>query len=252
MRIRTKREKIISSVINKCWKHLPSFIRTKQNHNFFRLHSYIAGKQNKNYLLFGSKIEFIHIPKTGGLSIKTALHNIDALEQSDGVHRPMSSQYDPKKINYVTCLREPVSRVFSLYKMGLRMGLAYPMYREAMSGLKSFIKSSTMKFECSNLQSRYCTLSPYKEKTNPEEAIKVLSDFKGVFIFEQIREDFDYLNLNLPHKNKHIYSKNIKSKDRELILSLNKTDQIIYDYFSKLNSEQRLRKLKSIISNTND
>ena len=80
----------------------------------------------------------------------------------------------------------------------------------------------------------------------------MLSDFKGVFIFEQIREDFDYLNLNLPHKNKHMYSKKIKSKDRELILSLNKTDQIIYDYFSKLNSEQRLRNLKSIISNTND
>ena len=252
MRIRTKREKIISSVINKCWKHLPSFIRTNQNHNFFRLHSYIAGKQNKNYLLVGNKIEFIHIPKTGGSSIKTALNNIDALEQSDGVHRPMSSQHDPKKINYVTCLREPVSRVFSLYTMGLRMGPSYPMYKEAMGGLKSFIVSPTMKFECSNLQSRYCTVSPYKEKTSPEEAIEILSNFKGVFIFEQIREDFDYLDLILPHKNKHNYSKNIKCKDREFILSLNKTDQVIHEYFSKLNSEQRLKNLKSIIRNSND
>ena len=248
MKVKSKKEIFFSKILNKTWKHLPSFVQTRYSFVIFNLNSIVNGKRNKNYLLSGNKLEFVHIPKTAGSSIKTAFRNINLLEESDEVHRPMSSKYDPSMINYFTCLREPLSRVYSLYVMGLRSGPEYPMYREAMSGLKYFVKSSSMYFECSNLQSRYCSLSPYKNEPNPIEVVDVLKSFKGVFIFEKLESDFDYLQMHLPHKNKNSYPKKMNTEDMKFIRSLNKTDQTVYDHFFKLTSEQRLKKLKLFMS----
>jgi hypothetical protein len=134
--------------------------------------------------------------------------------------------------------------------MGLRSGLGYPLYREAKRGLVSFC-NSTYKYEVNNLHCRYFTQGLYKKDPSLEEAINNLKLFKGVFIFEKLNEDFEYLGIPIQHLNHHSYPKIISHEDKDFVRQINKSDIKLYSHFSDLSSDKRLRELKSFIRNYN-
>jgi hypothetical protein len=250
MRIKSNKELFYCKLLNFAWKHSPKFITNNFSHKYFYFSSLLNGSRNKDYKIEGNKLEFIHLPKTGGTSIKEALKKINIIEECDEVHRPISSRYNPSGINYITCLREPISRVFSFFHMGLRFGPEFPLYREAKRGLVSFC-NSTYKYEVNNLHCRYYTKGAYKKEPSLEEAINNVKLFKGVFIFEKLNEDFEYLDIHIPHLNVHSYPKIASHKDKNFIRQINKSDIKLYKHFSDLSSDQRLSELKSFIKKYN-
>ena len=67
---------------------------------------------------------FIHVPKTGGMSINDAIDTINSNSKKckiyRGGHNPISIFYPLEKKKYFTVIRNPVDRVYSFYKMHLK------------------------------------------------------------------------------------------------------------------------------------
>jgi len=245
MKIRSKSEILLSRAFNKLCMFLPRYFKCKWGYKILEANSIINGRDSKNYKIIKRKLEFIHIPKTAGSSIKELFIDREWVDPDDNVHRPVSKYYPIEEIDYFTVLRNPVDRVWSFYQMALRFGPEYPLFRQASKGLEYFLRSGR-KYHASDLQSRYCSLLPFKKPQSIEHTISCLTKFKGLFIFSNLEEDFEYLGLNLWHKNKR--QKECPSKsEKSMIENINKVDSAVYDHFSKLTPHQRLFKLKEYI-----
>ena len=245
MKVKSRYEVFLSRAFNKFCTILPNELTQKYSYKIFETNCKINGSDNKNYRISKRKLEFIHIPKTAGTSIRKTFIDSGWVEKDDNIHRPVSKHYSIEDIDYFTVLRNPVDRVWSYYQMGLRFGPEYPMFREASKGLEYFLRSG-QKYHASDLQSRYCSLLPFKKPQSIEHTISCLTKFKGLFIFSNLDKDFEYLGLKLGHKNKR--QKECPSKsEKSMIENINKVDSAVYDHFSKLTPHQRLFKLKEYI-----
>jgi len=76
----------------------------------------------EDYQFGVDKIAFIHIPKTGGTTVRYMIKECpDILNKTinvaQGVHRPISKLRPPEEYKYFTFLREPISRCWSYWQM---------------------------------------------------------------------------------------------------------------------------------------
>jgi hypothetical protein len=182
MRVKSKYEVFLLKAFNWFCSILPKRITQKYSYKIFEINCKINGSDNKSYRISKRKLEFIHIPKTAGTSIKKIFINAGWVEKGANIHVPVSDLYPIENIDYFTVLRNPVDRVWSYYQMCLRHGPEYPSFREASKGLQYFLRSGR-KYHVSDLQSRYCSLLPFKKPQSIEHTIFCLNKFKGLFIF---------------------------------------------------------------------
>ena len=84
-----------------------------------------SSKMNQNNYKVPDECEFIflHVPKTGGMTINHIIDEINKKHKSTkilrGGHNPISIFYSPNEKKYFTVVRDPIERIFSYYRMSL-------------------------------------------------------------------------------------------------------------------------------------
>jgi hypothetical protein len=195
----------------------------------------LNGYDNPDYRFRKDQIGFIHIPKTAG----TTLANM--LDQDSGdafvnlhIHRPISAHCPPSEYQYLTILREPVSRVWSHYQMVLREVPGYPYQKYARKGLETFLKKywAVRNFTC-----RYFTGEIYTEPdaATLAQALENLANFQKVILFEHFSESARDLLVQhgIPfkqvlHSRKSAYQAP-SALEKEMIARYNEFDIALYN-----------------------
>lgn len=147
------------------------------------------GFENPNYRFEQHEIGFIHLPKTAGTSFSKLLANDPknrfALLK---IHRPVSPHCPPTKYRYITVMRDPIDRVWSLYQMVLRdpSGLLYQ--KQAKESLEAFLKINR---SARNLICRYLSGEMDAEPTTQTvaKALENLSHFYAIISFENFAQE---------------------------------------------------------------
>jgi len=81
---------------------LPRYFKHKFGYKIFEANNIINGRDSKNYKIKKGKLEFIHIPKTAGSSIKELFIDREWVDPDDDVHRPVSKCYPSHKNKHHT------------------------------------------------------------------------------------------------------------------------------------------------------
>lgn len=149
---------------------------------------YSIGYHNPNYRFQKNEIAFMHIPKTAGTSFCRLLEK-DPQNRFVllNIHRPISTFCSPQDYRYITILRDPVARVWSLYQMALRDSEGF--YRKfALQGLEPFLKKTG---EARNLMCKYLAENPQKEPDQKafEKGLTNLNTFYKVFFFNSFSKE---------------------------------------------------------------
>ena len=202
--------------------------------------NYIFNYHRNDYKFNKNQITFIHVPKTGGASIREHLeknlNNFFVFEKKSE-HNPVSLLCPPNDYKYVTFLREPTHRVYSYYNM-LKNNDFVPGHHLAKKSLVDLLINS---FQAKNLYCQYFSGLPF-ENVNDEIynlAISNLKNFYFVGKFEEFHNSFIQLSekLNLENKefihiNQNKY-KPISEDQKKLIESYNSYDIKLYNEFFK-------------------
>ena len=203
-----------------------------------KLHNRSIGFHNPNYQFKKNEIALVHVPKTGGTSLKKLLGE-DKLSRfvNLNMHRPISKLCAPKKYDYITIIRDPIERVWSYYQMVLQSPSQYPYKSFANRGLSCFLKHC---WEARNMACRYYSGQIAKEPTvqTLQDALKNLMYFRAVIQFENYEEEVNQFlskyNLQttlIPHKRKRSY--NLPNPDeRQLIYHYNELDIELFNQWN--------------------
>lgn len=205
----------------------------------FRLYS--IGYHNPNYRFKKSEIAFMHIPKTAGTSFCRLLEK-DPQQRFVllNIHRPVSAFCPPQEYQYITILRDPVARVWSLYQMTLRNSEGF--YRKfALQGLEPFLKKTA---EARNLMCKYLggSIDKAPDEQTFKRAVENLDAFYKVFFFENFsKEASTFLKAhdipfgNIPNERKSKYSEPTEA-EQALIQQYNTWDVRLFENYQ---SKQR-------------
>ena len=160
-------------------------------------------------------------------------------------HIPISKYCPAQSFKYVTCIRNPVDRVWSYYQMALRQKSSpYSCYTSR--GIKYFIEKC---WECRNLMTKYFTGDLNEIGKNDQELISLasnnLNSFYFVFDFEDLslsntkfiskiegdylkEKKIDYISGTLPNLNssKYIYP---SDSEIEIIRDYNQADIKLFE-----------------------
>jgi len=202
-----------------------------------RRRNYIFNYNSNDYKANKDDLIFIHVPKTGGASIDVYLRahaNNYYIFKKKSNHNAVSLLCPPEKYNYITFLREPVTRVYSYYNMSLRHKYT-PSHSLANKGIINLLKYD---YQVKNLYCQY--FSGYPGETVNEEiyniALKNLKNFFYVGKFENFNESFNEMCLALkildkarPFVNKLEYNDSLNVDDKILIEGYNKFDIKLYN-----------------------
>ncbi len=202
--------------------------------------NYIFNYHRNDYKFNKNQITFIHVPKTGGASIREHLeknlNNFFVFEKKSE-HNPVSLLCSPNEYKYITFLREPTRRVYSYYNM-LKNNDFVPGHHLAKKSLADLLINS---FQTKNLYCQYFSGLPF-ENVNDEiynVAISNLRNFYFVGKFEEFNNSFIRLSEKLNLENKKIVHINqnkynpISEDQKKLIESYNKYDIKLYNEFFK-------------------
>lgn len=192
------------------------------------------GFDTNDYTFEKNQIAFVHIPKTGGSSLSHLLaKDSKSRFKNLRIHRPVSKHCSSEEFQYITVLRDPVDRVWSLYQMTLKDPDGHHYRKFAEQGLKVFLEKY---WASRNLYCRYFSGVVFKEPEESEKelALKSLLDFKEVLSFDNLEDDinsfltkYEIEATAIPHLRK---SKNKKAseEERRLISEYNKLDISLY------------------------
>ena len=184
-----------------------------------------------------NKICFIHLPKTGGITVWETLKNNNFPLYSfpkNSLHNPVSLYCSAKKFRYVTVMRNPIDRVYSQFFM-------YKKLKENISN-HGLILTLKTQLAFKNLACQY--YSGLIDENVDERIFNIakenLNKFFFIMNFDNFEEDlkklFNKLNINskitIEHKNKSVYKK-ISQEEKEAIEIYNYWDLKLYEHFEK-------------------
>tara|TARA_Y100000590_G_scaffold300486_2_gene338788 strand:- start:357 stop:1085 length:729 start_codon:yes stop_codon:yes gene_type:complete len=208
-----------------------------------RRRNYIFNYHRNDYKFDKNQIVFIHVPKTGGASIREHLEknlNNFYIFKKKSEHNPVSLLCSPKDYNYITFLRNPVNRVYSYYNM-LKKYNYVPGHDLAKKSLSDLLINS---YQVKNLYCQYFSGLPF-ENVNEEIFNLALSNLKMFYFvgkFEDFNNSFvnlcsklDLKNNSLIHINKNNYLE-ISDDQKKLIESYNSYDIKLYKIFFNLST----------------
>ena len=192
-----------------------------------------------DYQFDKDEICFVHVSKTGGMSLKNYLrkHEKIYIFEKRAEHNPVSLLCPPKEYKYITFIRNPVDRVHSYYNMFLN-GYKEPV---ALNGLSNFLRNH---FGGRNLYCQYFTgyIGEHVNDYIYELALENLKNFYFVGDFDnystEVKRLLNKLNMNYEndiHENKS-NKRPISEKERKLIQAYNYYDLKLFDNFKKLNT----------------
>tara|TARA_B100000003_G_scaffold207236_1_gene224411 strand:+ start:910 stop:1638 length:729 start_codon:yes stop_codon:yes gene_type:complete len=220
--------KIFSKLLKKIDSLSLTNLDEKRRNHIFNYH-------RNDYKFNKNQITFIHVPKTGGASLRDYLEkNLENfyIFKKNSEHNPVSLLCSPKDYKYITFLRDPIDRVYSYYNM-LKKYDFVPGHHLAKKSLADLLINS---FQVKNLYCQYFSGLPF-ENVNKEIynlAINNLKSFYFVGKFEEYDNSFNYLckKLNLDSKNKIHINQNkynpISEDQKKLIESYNNYDIKLY------------------------
>ena len=201
---------------------------------------------NNNYKINGEYC-LIHVPRTGGVTFyrnllpifKENLHNFNfPYHPNFNTHNPVNKSADFKKTKYLTVLRDPVERVYSLF-IDVLANRKHSLNHLAKKGLEIFCMNS---WEVKNMYVRYFSGNIFKDDENHySKAIGNLNEFYKIFNFHDLEKDIDIFlekekNLKNDFKNYKTkkYNKIISDSDREIIKKFNYLDLKLFKKMTKL------------------
>ena len=193
------------------------------------------GFDTNDYRFREDQVAFIHMPKTGGSTLSRLL-SADPENRFVNLklHRPVSRHCAPGDYHYITVLRHPVDRVWSLYQMTLHDPDGHHYRKWAEKGLKFFLEKY---WASRNLYCRYFSGSVFSEPgdVEKEQALKNMNAFDEVLMFSDLENEINDLLAKygieaetIPHLRK---SKNQKATEAEaqLISEYNALDIELYE-----------------------
>jgi len=114
-----------------------------------RSHNHNIGFHRNDYTFELDQVALVHVPKTGGTSLKALLAPVERSLINTRSHMPISLFCPPEKFRYVTFVRDPVERVYSYFRMQVR-DESQPYHFHARDGL------STLLQDCWEIRNTYC------------------------------------------------------------------------------------------------
>ena len=114
-----------------------------------------SSKMNRNNYKVPDECKFIflHVPKTGGMTVNYIIDEINKKNENikilRGGHNPMSIFYSTSEKKYFTIIRDPIERIFSYYKMSFK-DKKQPYHYLAKKSLYHFVAY------CPEAQNIYC------------------------------------------------------------------------------------------------
>ena len=196
---------------------------------------FVNGFENPNYHFQKDEIGFIHLPKTAGTSFSKLLANDPqnrfALLK---IHRPVSPHCPPTEYRYITVMRDPIDRVWSLYKMVLRdpSGLLYQ--KQAQESLEVFLQVNR---SARNLICRYLSgeIEAEPNAATVEKAWQHLQQFYRVISFENFAEEASFFLEEhgvpfekIPNERKSKYE-GPTAEERAIIVHYNQHDVQLFE-----------------------
>lgn len=197
------------------------------------------GYENPDYRFEKDEICFIHLPKSAGTSFAKLL-TADSKKRFKEllIHRPISLHCPPSEYKYITVMREPVSRVWSLYQMILRHPEGYPYRKHAVRGLEVLLKKD---WAARNMVCRYLSGEMKGEPTaeTVDSAYKNLQQFYEVIAFDnfgseasRFLEKHDISFEAIPTERKAKYAEPTPA-ERALIEKYNQEDIRLFERWQK-------------------
>tara|TARA_B100001057_G_C22723389_1_gene900615 strand:+ start:451 stop:1167 length:717 start_codon:yes stop_codon:yes gene_type:complete len=184
------------------------------------------------------KYIFIHVPKTAGISFISIIAKINKELKDNkifpGNHNPMSILYSPLEKKYISVIRNPIERGYSLYKMQLK-DKKQPYHYLAKKGLPHFFKY------CPEAQNIFCKYysSEIEQNINSDlfqNALENCKNFYQIINFENFEKDiYKFLNklniknIEIPHLNQSDNKKKITDDELKIIKFYNYYDLKLYD-----------------------
>ena len=236
-------KKIIDKIINKFNRKIFSiFLKKIDSLSLTNLdekrRNYIFNYHRNDYKFEKNQIAFIHVPKTGGATIRDCLEkNLDNfyIFKKKSEHNPVSLLCSPKDYKYITFLRDPISRVYSYYNM-LKKYDYVPGHELAKKSLADLLINSS---HVKNLYCQYFSGMPFETVNNEiyEIALNNLRKFLFVGKFEDFGNSFNRMCSTLDlkidstlHINKNNYPE-INEDQKKLIIAYNNFDIKLYNEF---------------------
>ena len=191
---------------------------------------------------------FVHVQKTGGMSIKKALSTIDGCVETN-YHDFVSNLDNPEKFFKFSFVRNPFDRIVSWYNMGIKKNINSKLVGYDNTFWEYLLENSTNFSEFLNCTEK---IMEYKDIGKPYfksisfNQLDYFKDINGNIImdyigrFENIKDDFDKIcnllninNLELPHINKFQhddYRSYYTTKDIDKVTSLYSEDLKYFNY----------------------
>lgn len=174
---------------------------------------------------------FVHIPKTGGMTLNNIIDSINSKLQNKklykGGHNPISLFHSMNEKKYFTVIRDPIDRVYSFFNMALNDKKQTYNYL-AKKGLYDFTAY------CEESQNTYCKFfSGEIEKNVNDDTYKLAEEnikkFFKIINFSNYEKDLRKFFNNIGHENIEIPHINISKKNH--ITSDEKRIIEFYNYY---------------------
>ena len=205
--------------------------------------NYKVGYDNPNYRFEKSDMFFLHLPKCAGTSFSKMLRADPKNRFKELlIHRPISKNCPPSDFRYITIMREPTSRVWSLYKMMLRQPENYPYRKYAVDGIEIFCQKNKA---ARNMVCRYLSgeMSGEPNAQTVEKAYANLQLFYEVISFENFAEEaLDFLSRHgipfeqIPSERKAKYQPPTP-EDQAVLEKYNQQDIQLFEKWNKKRNE---------------